>query len=71
MYTQKIYEDQKYSESDGADLSILTDYVTFMSKLEDYSDKMEAMENDLTDAEYWYYIEVLNRCNEKILKAVS
>ena len=60
---------KKYSESDGTDLSILTDYVTFMAKLEDYSDKMDVMEDDLTDAEYWYYIEVLNRCNEKLLKA--
>ena len=62
---------KKYSESDGTDLSILTDYFTFMSKLENYSDKMDAMEDDLTDAEYWYYIEVLNRCNEKMLKAAS
>ena len=62
---------KKYSESDGTDLSILSDYLTFMSKLEDYSDKMDAMEDDLTDAEYWYYIEVLNRCNEKMLKAAS
>lgn len=62
---------KKYSESDGTNLSILSDYMTFMSKLEDYSEKMDAMENDLTDAEYWYYIEVLNRCNEKMLKAAS
>ena len=62
---------KKYSESDGTDLSILTDYFTFVSKLENYSDKMDAMEDDLTDAEYWYYIEVLNRCNEKMLKAAS
>ena len=62
---------KKYSESNGTDLSILTDYFTFMSKLENYSDKMDAMEDDLTDAEYWYYIEVLNRCDEKMLKAAS
>lgn len=62
---------KKYSESDGTDLSILTDYLTFMSKLEEYSKKMDALEDDLTDAEYWYYIEVLNRCNEKMLKAAS
>ncbi len=62
---------KKYSESDGTDLSILSDYFTFMSKLEDYTSKMDDMEDDLTDAEYWYYIEVLNRCNEKMLKAAS
>lgn len=62
---------KKYSESGGTDFSILTDYFTFVSKLEEYSNKMDAMEDDLTDAEYWYYIEVLNRCNEKMLRAVS
>ena len=62
---------KKYSELDGTDLSILSDYFTFMSKLEDYTSKMDDMEDDLTDAEYWYYIEVLNRCNEKMLKAAS
>lgn len=61
----------KYSESNGTDLSILADYVKFMGKLEEYEKKMDALEEDLTDAEYWYYIEVLNRCNEKMLKAIS
>lgn len=61
----------KYSESNGTDLAILADYVKFMGKLEEYERKMDALEDDLTDAEYWYYIEVLNRCNEKMLKAIS
>ncbi len=61
----------KYAESDGSDLSLLVDYATFMGKLEDYTEKFDALEDDLTDAEYWYYIEVLNRCNEKMLKAMS
>ena len=59
---------KRYEESDGTDLGILTDYLTFLSKLKEYADKMDKMEDDLTDAEYWYYIEVLNRCNEKLLK---
>lgn len=61
----------KYAESDGSDLGLLVDYATFMGKLEDYTEKFDALEDDLTDAEYWYYIEVLNRCNEKMLKAIS
>lgn len=60
---------KKYSESDGTDLSILMDYAKFASKLEDYTTKMENMEDDLTDAEYWYYYDVLMRCNDKLLKA--
>ena len=62
---------EKYAESDGTDLSLLMDYTKFMSNLTEYTDKMEALEDDMTDAEYWYYIEVLNRCNEKMLKAAS
>lgn len=59
----------KYSNSDGTDMSLLIDYTKFISSLSEYQEKMDAMEDDLTDAEYWYYVEVLNRCNEKIMKA--
>ena len=59
----------RYSESDGTDLKILADYAAFLGKLTDYEYKMDNMADDLTDAEYWYYVEVLNRCNEKIMKA--
>jgi len=58
----------KYSESNGTDLVIVADYVKFMGKLEEYERKMDALEEDLTDAEYWYYYEVIMRCNDKILK---
>ena len=58
----------RYSESDGTDLKILADYAAFIGKLADYENKMDKMADDLTDAEYWYYVEVLNRCNEKIMK---
>lgn len=60
---------EKYEDSDGSDLSLLLDYTNFMSKLTDYTDKMEKMEDDMTDAEMVYYLEVMNRCNEKIIKA--
>ena len=60
---------EKYGDSDGNDLSLLLDYTNFMSKLTDYTDKMEKMEDDMTDAEMVYYLEVMNRCNEKIIKA--
>ena len=60
---------EKYAKSGGTDLSLLVDYAKFVSSLSDYEEKMDAMEDDLTDAEYWYYYEVLTRCNEKLLKA--
>ncbi|MCR4632544.1 MAG: hypothetical protein K5648_00285 [Erysipelotrichaceae bacterium] len=60
---------EKYEDSDGSDLSLLIDYTNFMTKLTDYTDKMEKMEDDMTEAEMVYYLEVMNRCNEKIIKA--
>ena len=62
---------KKYDESDGTDMSLLIDYMSFMAKLEEYTDKMENMEDDLTVAESIYYYEVINRCNEKIIKAMD
>lgn len=59
----------QYEESDGTDPKLLLDYMQMIAELESYSTKMDAMEGDLTDAEYWYYVEVINRCNEKLLKA--
>lgn len=60
----------KYEESDGTDPKLLLEYMQMVGKLESYSTKIDDMEGDLTDAEYWYYVEVINRCNEKLLKAV-
>jgi len=60
----------KYENSDG-DLSILLDYAKFMEELNEYTDKMDALEDDLNDAEYAYYLEVLNRCNGKMIKALN
>ncbi len=59
---------EKYEESDGSDLGMLMEYMTFISDLEEYLEKMDALEKDLTDAETWYFIEVMNRCNEKLYK---
>ena len=59
----------KYEKSNGTDLSLLVDYANFLSSLSDYEEKMDALQDDLTDAEYWYYYEVLTRCNEKLIKA--
>ncbi len=60
---------EKYEESDGSDPGILMEYMTFISDLEEYLEEMDALEKDLTDAESWYFLEVMNRCNEKLYKA--
>lgn len=62
---------KKYEDSDGTDLSILLDYTKFMTNLTEYTDKIESLEDDMTDAETFYYIEVMNRCNEKMMKELN
>lgn len=62
---------KKYEDSDGTDLSILLDYTKFMTNLTEYTDKMESLEDDMTEAETFYYIEVMNRCNEKMMKELN
>ena len=62
---------KKYEDSDGTDLSILLDYTKFMTNLTEYTDKMESLEDDMTVAETFYYIEVMNRCNEKMMKELN
>ena len=59
---------KKYQESENS-LSMLADY---MKNLEKYTDTMEKFEawNDgtLNNAELKYYLDVLNRINQKILE---
>ena len=61
---------EKYSASDGSDLSILADYATYMSR---YAEAMEAFEawesEEMNVAETAYYIEVQTRINQKLMDA--
>ena len=60
----------KYSNSDGTDLSLLNDYSVYMQK---YSKAVEEFNNwkstDLNAEEQQYYIEVQTRTNEKLINA--
>ena len=59
---------EKYAEADGSDMGMLMDYMDRISRLEEQIEKMDALEEDLTDAETWYFVEVMNRCSEKLMK---
>lgn len=60
---------EKYSESDGTDLSLITDYADFMNKYAEYMEELEAWEDeDLNEAETIYFVKVQNRINEKLLE---
>lgn len=59
----------KYNESDETNLTLLADYASFISKLYDMASKMDKLEEDLTEAESFYYAEVSLRCTQKMLEA--
>lgn len=64
---------ETYTNSDAvSQAKLLADYAEYMGKLVEWEEKMDALdENDLTDAETKYYIEVMNRCNTKLLEAAE
>ena len=61
---------KRFSEN-SSDISMLLDYAQFMSKYTDMSNEFEALEKDLTLAETNYYIQVMNRCNQKMLEIIN
>lgn len=63
---------KKYAESDGTDLSLLTDYAEYMSKYAEVCKDFEKWENeDLNEAEMTYYIDVQARVSKKLLEVVQ
>ena len=60
---------KRYKEN-PSDLSLLSEYADYMSKYSDYLDKLDDIEQDeLTDAELAYYMEVHSRILKKIADA--
>ena len=58
---------KKYA-ANPTDLTILVDYAKFMSKYAEMTEEMDALEEDLTLAETNYYVQVMTRCNQKLLE---
>ena len=70
-YEDFIDEYCSFMESyDAADTTKLMQYLSLLQKEVDMSEKFDALEDDLNDAELLYYSEVQLRCSEKLL-AVS
>lgn len=60
---------KKYKESDGKDVSLLSDYADYMRKYTEFAEDFEKWENEeLTTAETAYYIEVQARVSQKLLE---
>ena len=64
---------EKYEKADtGSAALMLVDYARLMGRYTDFAEKLDAMdESDYTKAEWAYYIEVTNRVNQKLLKALG
>ena len=63
---------EKYAASDGNDLSLLSDYASYMSKYADMMADLEAWDSaDMNTAETAYYIEVQSRISQKLLEVAE
>ena len=64
---------EKYEKADTSSAALmLVDYARLMERYTDFAEKLDAMdENDYTKAEWAYYLEVTNRVNQKLLKALG
>lgn len=63
---------KKYSESDGTDASLLSDYSSYMIKYGEAMDSFSKWESeDMNSKETAYYIEVQTRVSKKLLEAAQ
>ena len=61
---------KRYKESGNA-VSMLSEYTEMLQKYTDFSAKIEAMDtNNMSKADYAYYIEVTSRVSQKLLEAL-
>ena len=64
---------QKYSNADAASMiTMLGSYTKILARYQEFAEKIDAMEQeDLSNAEMAYYIEVTSRVSQKLLTAVG
>ena len=64
---------EKYASTDASgSLSMLSEYSSMMQRYIDFSEKIDKLgDEDLSNAELSYYLEVTNRVNQKLIKAAS
>lgn len=60
---------KKYTDGSGDPLAMLTEYTQIMTKYEDFAKKADAYDtNEMSTEDAKYYLEVMNRCNQKMLE---
>lgn len=60
---------QKYDDSDGTDVSLLTEYTEYLGKYAEFVASFEEWDEDeMNDTELAYYLDVQTRVNKKLLE---
>lgn len=60
---------KKYMENPGNAVSMLSDYTAIMVKYEEFAEAIDEYDSDeMSVADAKYYLEVVNRCNQKMLE---
>lgn len=64
---------KKYANSNGSDLSLLSDYADYMSKYSQFVSDFEKWDSDteMNNKETLYYIDVQTRINKKLIEAAQ
>ena len=64
---------EKYQSADaGSMISMMGDYIRILSRYTEFAEKVEALdENEMSSEEAAYYLEVMNRVNQKLLAAAG
>ena len=63
---------KKYSDSNGTDMSLISDYTKYMTKLDDANKKFEKWnDSNMNAEESAYYIQVQTKVNKKLLEAAQ
>lgn len=60
---------KNYMNNPGDALSMLSEYTKIMEKYEDFAEKVDEYDSDdMSTEDAKYYLEVINRCNQKMLE---
>ncbi|MBQ9327940.1 MAG: hypothetical protein IJ225_05335 [Solobacterium sp.] len=71
-FIDEYIEFMEVYESTDNPASLLMEYASYMKKLSDMEQEMDALDDtDLTDEESLYYAEVVLRCDQKLLQAMQ
>lgn len=70
MLLQRLHQQKKYNNDSSNAVSMIGEYSDIMKKYADFADKIDKYDSDnMSTADYKYYMEVTTRCSQKMLSA--